>query len=64
MFRKKLSTVIRTEKRSQNSSLSARSVARKRLERMPMNYDPKLDTALVKEMQKHFKRLKKRYDRS
>lgn len=38
--------------------------ARKRLKRMPMNYNPKLDTALVKEMQKQFKKLKKRYDRS
>ncbi len=35
--------------------------ARKRLKRMPKNYNPALDAALVKEMQKHFKKLKTRY---
>lgn len=33
--------------------------ARKRLKRMPKNYNP----ALVKEMQKHFKKLKRKYGR-
>ena len=37
--------------------------ARKRLKRMPMNYNPALDAALVKEMQKHFKKLKTKYGR-
>lgn len=37
--------------------------ARKRLKRMPMNYNPALDAALVKEMQKHFKKLKRKYGR-
>lgn len=35
--------------------------ARKRLKRMPYNYNPALDAALVKEMQKHFKKLKAKY---
>jgi uncharacterized protein with PIN domain len=35
--------------------------ARKRLKKMPKHYNPALDTALVKEMQKHFKKLKTRY---
>jgi len=35
--------------------------ARKRLKKMPKQYNPALDTALVKEMQKHFKKLKTRY---
>lgn len=37
--------------------------ARKRLKRMPLNYNPAMDTALVKEMQKHFKKLKTKYGR-
>lgn len=37
--------------------------ARKRLKRMPKYYNPQLDTALVKEMQKHFKKLRARYNR-
>ena len=37
--------------------------ARKRLKKMPMQYNPALDNALVREMQKHFKKLRKRYDR-
>lgn len=37
--------------------------ARKRLKRMPKNYNPALDAALVKEMQKHFKKLKRKYGR-
>jgi len=38
--------------------------ARKRLKRMPKNYNPALDAALVKEMQKHFKKLKRKYGRA
>lgn len=34
---------------------------RKRLKKMPKNYNPALDAALVKEMQKHFKKLKTKY---
>lgn len=37
--------------------------ARKRLKRMSYNYNPALDAALVKEMQKHFKELKTKYGR-
>ena len=37
--------------------------ARKRLKRMQMNYNPARDAALVKEMQKHFKKLKSKYGR-
>lgn len=37
--------------------------SRKRLKKMPMQYNPALDDALVREMQKHFKKLRKRYDR-
>ncbi len=37
--------------------------ARKRLKRTAEHYNPALDTALVKEMQRHFKKLKKRYNK-
>lgn len=37
--------------------------ARQRLKRMPRNYNPALDEALVKEMQEHFKKLKMKYNR-
>ncbi len=38
--------------------------ARKRLKRInPQHYNPALDAALAQEMQKHFKKLKKRYGR-
>ncbi len=43
--------------------MQQRIAARKRLKRMPMNYNPALDAALVKEMQKHFKKLKTKYGR-
>lgn len=38
-------------------------VARKRLKKKPLLYNPAADTALVKEMQRHFKELKAKYGR-
>jgi hypothetical protein len=46
-----------------DSFMRKKIVARKRLQKHPMQYNPVLDTALVKEMQKHFKELKVRYGR-
>lgn len=37
--------------------------ARKRLKRMPKSYNPAMDAVLVKEMQKHFQKLKTKYGR-
>lgn len=37
--------------------------ARKRLKKKPLLYNPDADTALVKEMQRHFKNLKAKYRR-
>lgn len=46
-----------------DSFMQQKIAARKRLKRMPMQYNPALDAGLVKEMQKHFKKLKIRYGR-
>ncbi len=37
--------------------------ARKRLKKNPLHYNPVIDDALVKQMQKHFAKLKDRYGR-
>lgn len=46
-----------------DSFMRKKIAARKRLKKLPMQYNPALDAALVKEMQKHFKKLKVKYGR-
>lgn len=46
-----------------DSYMEKRIAGRKRLKKNPLRYDQRNDAALVNEMKKHFKKLKKKYNR-